>query len=133
MNTTTRTDLQNLARALLALWYSVLCDKKEARDWFSFSDGVNIGYVQHARYEIGFSFSKTNQPSKENWTWFIVLQQVEATTANARMTLNASCPRADSRRPIVYYNTVQQFINYQQKFWKDYWAINQNEVEQRIK
>lgn len=128
-----RTDLQNLAFTLLAKWYSVLSDKEEQREYFSFSDGVNIGYVQHGRYEIGFSFSKTNQPSKENWTWFIVLQQVEATTANARMTLNAYPYLQDARRPIVRYETVQQFINYQQKFWKDYGAINQNEVEQRIK
>lgn len=126
------TELQQLAHALLKKWYSVLCDKKETRDWFSFSDGVNIGYVQHSQFNIWYSFSQTYIPSRENGSWCQVMTQAEPTVENAEKTL-AKNNHYDSKYPIKYYETLQQFINYEKKHRPDYGAINQNEVEQRIK
>lgn len=134
-------DLQKLAFFLIKNhWIMVLCDKKTPSPYFSFSDWVNIWYVQRNYYKCWYDYSKTNRPSERHWTWFQTMTQVEATTENCKRTLLAhnnhlwgehlcmSCWNVVEHKNDLIYANVQQFINYEKKFWENYGPITIEEI-----
>jgi len=125
-------DLQKLAKVLIKKWYKVLSSKKWKDTYFSFSDWERIAYVQRNIYHIWYDFTKQNKPSRQHWTWFSVLNQADALLDNAKMALNAYCDRNLIPKELQYTN-MTQFINYQKRYWKNYWELTLEEVENYIK
>ena len=121
-------NLKTFARALINNWFFVLSDMQEARDYFSFSDWINIWYVQKNNYWICYDFKKTNKPSKETWTWFQVLKESELSIENAKKTLNSNSWIDNT----IFYKSMTDFIEYERKFWKNYWILTKSDIENFI-
>ncbi len=123
-------DLQKLAFFLIKNYsLQVLVDKQESRNYFSFSNWVDVWYVQ--KDNCWYSFSKSNIPNTDSGSGAQTFREVEAFAKYATATLSSHNQFLKDDK--YKYKSVQQFINYEQRHWKDYWPITIEEIEQYIK
>jgi len=125
-------DLQKLAYFLIKNYQmQVLSSKQEPSKYFTFSDGITMGYVQKEELSWWFSFGSVCMPNKDSWTWHQIFKNVDALPKYAMSTLHTYNPFLNDDK--YKYTNVTQFINYQKRFRKEYWPITIEEIDLYIK
>lgn len=105
-------------------------DTKELNDnHFFITDGKNVIYIEKDRFSGLWNISTTHQPNRTTGTGFRIAENVTDAKllSSIDLYLNTFAPTWASQKDIESvkkWETLEQFLNYERKFWGENIFIN---------